>query len=576
MFRNLGMKLSVWIMLGVMLAASAFVISLTFVNTIVSNRDSQKLVESTMMKEIDSKLKTSVLSMAHTLGTIVKDLPEDEQISLIDNVIQDIRFEDDKSGYFFVYKATMPVAHPVRKDIIGTDLNNAVDSDGVYYVRELYKKAKEGGGFVVFKFSKPLPDGRNTIEEKRAYAMMIPGTDNLWISTGVYYDNIKVQMAHQEKVAKRGFYIFTFLVCGGLIFLIPIIVLMIRSLNNSMGAIEGGLRSFFLFLNGKSDEQKIIDINNNNEFGRMAKEINTNVAHIQATTLKDRAFVEEVKDIAKEMQSGCYGKLITAEAGSQNLKELGEIINGIQRSLKTNVADDINDLVSILDEYKGGNFTRLSTSSEGVLINETVNLGAVIAGMFRINLDTGTELNKIATNLKNETDQLNHGAHEQMDAVRDINSKVTVFNNDLESMVAKSNTINEQAAEISNVVKVIGEVADQTNLLALNAAIEAARAGQHGAGFAVVADEVRKLAEKTQNSLSSINNSVKQLVSSIIETNNTIQLQTKRIVEINTTVTSLENTARKNLIIAGSAEEAAGSVLLTAEALLEDAKRNKF
>lgn len=84
-----------------------------------------------------------------------------------------------------------------------------------------------------------------------------------------------------------------------------------------------------------------------------------------------------------------------------------------------------------------------------------------------------------------------------------------------EALRQKLSGINAKVSNISTIVTTITMVADQTNLLSLNASIEAAKVGEEGHGFAVVAREIRRLADQTAVATLDIEQTVKEVQSSV-------------------------------------------------------------
>ena len=148
-----------------------------------------------------SKLTAAVGSMAEALGQLLKDIPDEAgRKALIRQILDPIRFEDDGSGYFFVYQGAVNIALPPRPELAGRDLADLTDANGVRYVLELARQAQAGGGFVSYIFHKPLAGE----EHKLSYAMMIPGTD-FWIGSGVYIDNVRREEARVSAVIQKAF-----------------------------------------------------------------------------------------------------------------------------------------------------------------------------------------------------------------------------------------------------------------------------------------------------------------------------------------------------------------------------------
>ena len=158
-----------------------------------------------------------------------------------------------------------------------------------------------------------------------------------------------------------------------------------------------------------------------------------------------------------------------------------------------------------------------------------------------------THVSDSAATAHDITQQAQRHAEQGGATVRQMTEGMNRIAGEIDQASTAVNLLSERSARISNIGRIINDIADQTNLLALNAAIEAARAGESGRGFAVVADEVRKLAERTASSTREISVTVSE-----------VQSEADRVVAMINDVTSEVRTGVQLAADSGSVLETIG------------------
>ncbi|ONI44058.1 hypothetical protein AN641_08735 [Candidatus Epulonipiscioides gigas] len=273
--------------------------------------------------------------------------------------------------------------------------------------------------------------------------------------------------------------------------------------------------------------------------------------------------LKQIQSTISELEKSNYDVWIDYTSSD----ELGAVANNLRNMIK-NTANLLNDVSDNLESIANGDLTNKPKITYPGIFN------VMESSINKINLQMGTvikqiqystkELNINATQILNDAELISRKVEEQEQIISDfINAtdKITENTNNnvlhvektskasietkvkveysskmMESMLISMKDISASSNNVSQITKIIQDIASQTNLLALNAAIEAARAGESGKGFAVVANEIRDLATKSSETVSQIDEVIKHSLHSVQKGETNAQETAKVLEEITTSM----------------------------------------
>ncbi len=452
-------KLSIRWRLNVLLGAVAILfVGMSLLSFRITSKS--KSIASTVLAEslLDmqkEKLKVACHSMAVSLSRLIEgERSEDAKLAVLRMAIDPIRFEDDESGYYFIYQDTTNVALPPNKSLIGKDLGHLVDSNGVHFVRSLRDQAKAGGGFVSYHFEKP---GVGVVP-KLSYVEMIPGTD-FWMGTGIYVDNIAMQQTALDETFGEGLLkeetVF-FAVSGGLFLFVvlPISVLIARSLAKPLEFAMKRLK----------DSSKCI-LASSSEIANASDTLASGSSEQAASIEETSASICEIANLSDGNAERAESALGLMQAADRSIGEVSEHIEALHQSMDKIAASstEMQAIIKTIDEIAfQTNILALNAAVEAARAGEAGAGFSVVAEEVRSLAGRSANAAKDTAGLiENSVSTVGHGSRVMQSArqsfsemraktveVGEILSEIEVYSKEQSSGIKQVNVASEQMNEV--------------------------------------------------------------------------------------------------------------------------------
>ncbi|MBU0475412.1 MAG: methyl-accepting chemotaxis protein [Bacteroidetes bacterium] len=411
---------------------------------------------------------------------------------------------------------------------------------------------------------------------------------------------------------------FNFVTVPSILFLIFFISIPLISINSYI-QIRSYLKEAFVSISDQSSaisqgnfEKRITGITSNNEFAKMAWQINDVTDQFEAFMKEidtSTQYASEHKFFRKPMHQGLRGMLkqtiknvsvsLDFQAETNILIDLqsyldrstnlilqaieaftqGDLTISIQKErdgdVISKIIDSFNEMVKAQEQIiiKISDAVEATASASAEISASAEEMAAGAQEQSSQTAEVTISVEHVTATIMETTENTNKAAEEANHSKVIAEKGGIVFSelengmNNIAEVVMQSseivNRLGKSGEKIGEIIQVIDDIADQTNLLALNAAIEAARAGEQGRGFAVVADEVRKLAERTTKSTKEIADMIKTIQD---ETKNAVDSMYKGRTEVENGKVSVRQAGQSLSEIIVSSNKVMGIVRNVAEA----------